>query len=77
MSSRFWLRFGGNRCVKCHRIWSQKDCIYWDDPMAPFGPEWLCPGCENLTLPVLTRLGAVAATTIAVAIGASIVYCVL
>lgn len=74
MSSQFWLRFGGFRCDTCHRMWQKNDCIFSDDPMAPFGLERLCPNCGSMTDLVLTRLGAIVATMIAVAIGLTVGY---
>ena len=74
MRSRFWLRFGGYRCQKCHRMWSGKDVIFSDDPMAPFGPEWLCPNCESFTELVLTKLGVIVAISIVVAVGLTVGY---
>ena len=74
MSSRLWLRFGGYRCENCHRMWSGKDCLFRDELMAPFGPEWLCPNCESAAFLVLTRLGAVVAISVTIAVGLLVAY---
>lgn len=37
-----------HQCTKCRRFIKQSDCVLHDDPMAPFGPELICPHCKGL-----------------------------
>jgi hypothetical protein len=39
------------RCTGCGRLLTRRECPVVDDPMAPFGPERVCPSCGGLALP--------------------------
>jgi hypothetical protein len=60
------------RCTGCRRVLRRRECVRSDDPMAPFGPEIVCPECESLVTlhagPIAT--GLVAMTALLLGFGA-------
>jgi hypothetical protein len=60
----------GLRCSGCGRWLKRRECLDFDDPMAPFGAELLCPQCESRVQWQLSLLGTV------LAIGAGVLLAV-
>jgi hypothetical protein len=42
------MRLAIYKCRQCKLRLRREQCVLHDDPMAPFGPELLCPQCEGL-----------------------------
>jgi len=63
----------GYRCPRCRRILTRRECVVWDDPQAPFGPELVCPHCESLVLfhagPFVTAMAVLMAALLGFALG--------
>ena len=63
------MHFVFYKCGGCGRVLRKKACVLHDDPMAPFGPELLCPHCESIVSYRCHPVVIVGAVVIAVAGG--------
>jgi hypothetical protein len=62
----------GYRCQGCRRTLKREDCVFFDDPMAPFGPELLCPYCDSLVTPYTPQSVVVLVGAFALLLGMSL-----
>ena len=60
-------------CTGCCRILTRRERVFWDDPQAPFGPEWVCPDCHSLVIlrakPAVISLAVVLSLLFGIGVG--------